>query len=106
MAELGSNSTDRVPSADPEARNIGFSEVVRLETEQKTGIMASRPVVMVMALENRLDATQIAEICEKMSETHLRAGHMVREWNWGVKRNHGTMDVADGRMFKNVLTMY
>ena len=68
--------------------------------------MASRLVVLLVPFEDGLDASQIAEICEKMSETHLGAGHMVVEPNWGVKRNHGTMDATDRIMFKNVLTMY
>ena len=106
LAKSRPDTTNGIPTADAEARNGWFWEDIRLETEQKAGFMAASLVVEVVSPEDGLYASQLAKICEKMSETHLGARHMVREPNCGVKRNHGTMDVADGRMFKNVLTMY
>ena len=105
-AEFCPDAADGIPTTKSEAGNFGFCNGIRLETEQKTGIMASRLVVLLVSFEDGLDASQIAEICEKMSEAHLGAWHMVGEPNWGVKRNHGTMDATDRIMFKNVLTMY
>jgi len=106
LAESRPDTTDGIPTADAEARNGWFWEGIRLETEQKSGFMAASLVVEVVSPEDGLYASQIAKICEKMSETHLGARHMVREPNCGVKRNHGIMDAAGRGIFKNVMTMY
>ena len=54
--------------------------------------MAADGIFAMVPFEDGLHASQIAEICEKMCEAHRGAERMVGEANWGVKRNHGSMD--------------
>ena len=91
LRELGAHRADGMAAAVAKAGDVGLVKIVRLEGEQKIGIVAPLGIRGVMPFEDGLHPAQASVVGEKMKKAHHGAKRLA--WaadGWGVAGDEST----------------